>query len=148
MRVVLQRVRKARVTQVDATPPRSASIDQGLVLLAGFCPTDDSSVLRWMADKCSTLRVFEDTSGSMNCSLADVGGALLVVPNFTLYGDARKGRRPSFSGAASPAQAEALFDEFVATLRSNGIPIEAGFFQSHMHVELDNDGPVTLFLER
>ena len=148
MRVVLQRVTRARVSQVDVTPHRVAAIDHGLVLLAGFRATDHSSVLRWMADKCATLRVFEDEAGAMNRCVTEEAGAILVVPNFTLYGDASKGRRPSFTEAAAPTQAQALFDEFVACLVATGVPVQVGFFQTHMRVEIHNDGPVTLFLER
>ena len=148
MRVVLQRVTEARVSQVDISPHRVAAIGQGLVLLAGFQSADDSTVLRWMAEKCAGLRVFEDEAGAMNLALSDVGGAVLVVPNFTLYGDARKGRRPSFTAAAAPELAQALFDEFVTCLAATGVPVQAGFFQTHMQVEIHNDGPITLVLER
>jgi D-tyrosyl-tRNA(Tyr) deacylase len=148
MRVVLQRVSMACVTQVASTPPRSVAIDQGLVLLAGFRAVDDAAVLQWMAQKCATLRVFEDAAGAMNRSVGDVGGAILVVPNFTLYDDAGKGRRPSFTAAAPPAQAQALIEAFVACVQGTGVPVHAGFFQTHMQVALTNDGPVTLFLER
>ena len=148
MRVVLQRVTHARVVQVDVTPQRQAAIARGLVLLAGFRAEDTPATLRWMAAKCASLRVFEDDAGAMNLSVADVGGAILTVPNFTLYGDARKGRRPGFSAAAAPEQAEALFEAFVACLRDTGVSVEAGFFQTHMRVALENDGPVTLLLER
>lgn len=147
MRVVLQRVVGARVRRVDGAS-EEAGIDHGLLLLAGFTPSDTHETLRWMATKCAGLRVFEDETGAMNLAVDDVGGAILVVPNFTLYGDARKGRRPGFSTAAPPEQATRLFDQFVALLRETGVPVHAGFFQTHMRVALENDGPVTLFLER
>jgi D-tyrosyl-tRNA(Tyr) deacylase len=147
MRVVLQRVASARVRRLDGDS-EEAGIDTGLLLLAGFCASDTPDTLRWMAEKCAGLRVFEDGDGAMNRAVDEVGGAILVVPNFTLYGDARKGRRPSFSNAAPPQQAAALFDAFVDLLRGSGVSVQVGFFQSHMRVALENDGPVTLFLER
>jgi len=147
MRVVLQRVVQARVECLDATHA-AAAIDHGLVVLAGFRASDTPETLRWVAEKCAALRVFEDDAGAMNLSVGDVGGSLLVVPNFTLYGDARKGRRPSFTEAAPPEQATALFDAFLECVRATGVPVRHGFFQTHMRVTIHNDGPVTLFLER
>lgn len=158
MRVVVQRVTRAAVRRAEpaaadaseASAPNDATvrgIARGLVLLAGFRATDDAVTLRWMAEKCLALRIFPDADGALNRSVVDCGGALLVVPNFTLYGDARKGRRPSFTRAAPPAQATELFTRFVALLRAGPVPVEAGWFQAHMHVELVNDGPVTLLLE-
>ena len=147
MRVVVQRVSRASVAQVDGALPRRAEIGVGLVVLAGFTGGDTPEILRWMAEKCVHLRVFADDAGAMNRSVLDVGGALLVVPNFTLYGDARKGRRPSFTDAAPPETAERLFAAFAAELRAAGGRVETGFFRDHMHVELVNDGPVTLVIE-
>lgn len=147
MRVVVQRVTRAAVRRLDGEPAE-ARIGSGLVLLAGFTATDDDGVLEWMADKVLGLRVFADAAGAQNRSVEDTGGALLVVPNFTLYADARKGRRPSFSAAAPPDFAAARFDAWVARLRRGPVPVEAGWFQAHMHVELVNDGPVTILLER
>ena len=148
MRVVVQRVVRAAVRRVDVDPAPEERIDGGLLLLAGFRDGDDAAVLRWMAGKCLGLRIFADANGAMNCSVADTGGALLVVPNFTLYGDARKGRRPSFTAAAPPELAAVRFEQFVSLLRQGPCPVGAGFFQTSMQVESINDGPVTLWLER
>ena len=119
-------------------------------MLAGFAPTDTDAQLSWMAEKILGLRVFGDAEGKMNHDLADVGGGVLVVSQFTLYGDASKGRRPSFIGAAQPDVAIPLYERFVALLRekANGIPVETGEFGAMMEVELMNDGPVTLILEK
>jgi len=148
VRVVVQRVAQAVVRRLDPPPAAEARIGRGAVLLAGFRATDDDGTLAWMADKCLGLRIFPDATGALNRALEEVGGALLVVPNFTLYGDARKGRRPSFTEAAPPEVAEAKFDAFVALLRRGPVPVEAGWFQAHMQVDLTNDGPVTILLER
>ena len=148
MRVVVQRVVRAAVRRMDGVAESEAHIDRGLLLLAGFRAGDDAATLAWMADKCIGLRIFADDQGAMNRAVLDVGGALLVVPNFTLYGDARKGRRPSFGAAAPPEIACSLFDAFVAALRRAPVPVATGFFQAAMHVECVNDGPVTLILER
>ena len=124
----------------------------GFVVLAGFAPSDGEDVLGWMADKILGLRVFADAEGKMNLALADVRGAVLVVSQFTLYGDAQKGRRPSFVDAAPPAVAIPLYERFVALLRErgagSGTKVETGEFGAMMDVELVNDGPVTLILER
>ncbi len=144
MRVVVQRVTRASVRVGDD----ERSIERGLALLAGFTAGDDEAVLGWMAEKCLGLRIFADDSGAMNRSVVDCNGALLVVPNFTLYGDARKGRRPSFTSAAPPEEARQLFDRFVEALGRGSVRVEPGWFQEHMQVELVNDGPVTLLLER
>jgi D-aminoacyl-tRNA deacylase len=147
MRVVLQRVSRAAV-RVDGRV--TGSIGVGFVVLAAFAPTDTDATLEWMAEKVLTLRVFGDAAGKMNLALDDVGGALLVVSQFTLYGDARKGRRPSFVDAAPPAIAVPLYERFVALLRerSGGMKVETGAFGAMMEVELVNDGPVTLILEK
>ncbi len=145
MRAVVQRVSRAAV-RVDGETV--GAIGRGFVVLAGFAPTDTEPSLAWMADKLVGLRVFADTEDKMNLALGDVGGAMLVVSQFTLYGDASKGRRPSFIGAAPPEQAEALYDRFVALLRERGVRVETGRFRAMMDVELVNDGPVTLLLER
>lgn len=124
-------------------------IGHGFVLLVGIAPDDDRDTLRWMADKIVGLRLFADADGKMNLSLEDVGGALLVVSQFTLYGDARKGRRPSFVGAAPPDVAIPVYERFVALLRERAPgDVETGEFGAMMEVELVNDGPVTLILER
>jgi len=145
MRVVLQRVSRAAV-RIDGQTV--GEIGRGFVVLAGFAPADGEPTLAWMADKIVGLRLFADADGKMNLPLGEVGGALLVVSQFTLYGDASKGRRPSFVDAAPPAQAEALYDRFVVLLRERQLPVETGRFGAMMDVELVNDGPVTLVLER
>ncbi len=148
MRVVAQRVTRAAVRRQDVHPVEERRIGAGLLLLAGFHASDDEATLRWMATKCLGLRVFPDAAGAMNRAVSECGGALLVVPNVTLYGDASKGRRPGFAAAAPPEIAAAHFERFVALLAAGPVPVQAGWFQAHMHVELVNDGPVTLLLER
>lgn len=123
-------------------------IDTGFLLLVGFTHDDDEARLSWMADKVMGLRVFGDDEGKMNRALPEVGGALLVVSQFTLYGDAEKGRRPSFIDAARPEVAERLYGRFMDMLTERGAPVERGEFGAMMDVELVNDGPVTLWLER
>ena len=144
MRCVVQRVSRAAVRVGGEAV---GSIGRGFVVLAGFAPADSEATLVWMAEKLAGLRVFGDAEGKMNLGIGDVGGAMLVVSQFTLYGDASKGRRPSFVGAAPPEQAEALYERFVALLRGRGVPVETGRFRAMMDVELVNDGPVTLLLE-
>ena len=146
MRVVLQRVSRGEVRIDGATVGR---IGRGYVLLAGFAEGDDEAALEWMADKVIGLRLFPDGDGRMNVDLTEVEGGLLVVSQFTLYGDARKGRRPSFTGAAAPDTAALLYERFVALLRARASGrVETGEFGAMMDVELVNDGPVTLILER
>ena len=146
MRVLLQRVQRAAV-HVDGEAV--GVIDGGLLLLVGFRAGDDPAVMTWMADKVLGLRVFRDDEGRMNRSLVEVGGSLLVVSQFTLYGDARKGRRPSYIDAAPPEQAEALYRAFLTMLRAKtDLPVQEGRFGAMMEVSLVNDGPVTLMLER
>ena len=149
MRVVLQRVSKAQV-RVDGRV--AGAIGAGFVVLAGFAPADTADTLAWMADKVLSLRLFGDDAGKMNRGLDEVGGGVLVVSQFTLYGDTQKGRRPSFIAAAPPAVAIPLYERFVALLveRSKpfGIPVATGEFGAMMEVELVNDGPVTLILEK
>ena len=145
MRVVLQRVSRAAV-RIDGQAV--GAIERGFVVLTGFAPADGESALVWMADKIAGLRLFADGEGKMNLPLGDVGGAVLVISQFTLYGDVSKGRRPSFVGAAPPLEAEQLYDRFVALLRERGLRVETGRFGAMMDVELVNDGPVTLVLER
>jgi D-tyrosyl-tRNA(Tyr) deacylase len=145
MRVVLQRVSRARVTVEGRV---TGEIGRGLLLLVGFTTGDTEEVLAWMADKVVGLRIFPDDEGKMNRSLEDAGGDLLVVSQFTLYGDTRKGRRPSFVDAARPEVAIPLYERFVELLRAAGRPVETGEFGATMDVELVNDGPVTLILER
>ena len=145
MRGVLQRVSRAAV-RIDGQTV--GAIGRGFVVLAGFAPADGEDALAWMADKIAGLRIFADAEGKMNLPLAEVGGAVLVISQFTLYGDAAKGRRPSFMGAAPPLEAEALYDRFVAMLRERSLAVETGRFGAMMDVELVNDGPVTLILEK
>jgi D-tyrosyl-tRNA(Tyr) deacylase len=145
MRVLVQRVSRAEVRVAANVIGR---IDQGFVLLVGFTHSDGDDQLEWMVDKVVGLRVFSDDDGKMNRSIGDVGGAMLVVSQFTLYGDAVKGRRPSFIDAARPEQAIPLYERFVAALRERGVRAETGEFGANMEVELVNDGPVTLWLER
>ena len=145
MRVVLQRVSRAEV-RVDGRV--TGRIDRGFLLLVGFTHTDAEAVLVWMADKIVGLRLFADAEEKMNLALPDVGGALLVVSQFTLYGDAAKGRRPSFIDAARPETAIPLYELFVELLRARVGRVETGEFGAMMDVDLVNDGPVTLLLER
>jgi D-tyrosyl-tRNA(Tyr) deacylase len=145
VRVVVQRVSRAAV-RVDGQSV--GAIGRGFVVLAGFTAGDGEATLRWMAEKVVGLRVFGDAEGKMNLALGDVGGSLLVISQFTLYGDASKGRRPSFIHAAPPDLAEPLYERFVAVLRELGAPVETGRFGAMMEVELVNDGPVTLMIER
>ena len=150
MRVLLQRVARAevRIRDAAAAPRVSGRIDRGYVLLVGFTTTDGEEQVAWMAEKVVGLRLFADAEEKMNLALADVGGAMLVVSQFTLYGDARKGRRPSFIDAARPEIAIPLYDQFVQRLRDAGVHGETGEFGAMMDVELVNDGPVTLWRER
>lgn len=144
MRLVVQRVRRA---SVDVDGVRIAEIERGLLLLVGIAPDDANVNLEKAAGKIVDLRIFEDDEGRMNRSLRDTGGQLLAVSQFTLYGDTRKGRRPSFVGAAPPEIAEPLFDAFVDAIRDQGVHVETGRFGAKMAVELVNDGPVTLLIE-
>ena len=144
MRVLLQRVSRAEVRVDDRITGR---IGRGYLLLVGLTHDDDEGRLVWMADKVTGLRLFADADDKMNLALADVGGAVLVVSQFTLYGDARKGRRPSFIDAARPEIAIPLYERFIALLRERHLHVETGEFGAMMQVELINDGPVTLSLE-
>lgn len=144
MRVVVQRVKHSRVW---VNGEIVAAIGHGLLLYAAFRREDRESDLGWMADKVVSLRIFEDDVGKMNRSIADVGGEILAVSQFTLYGDARRGRRPSFDVAAPANQARVFYDKFVDRIRSKGLIIRAGRFQESMQVESVNDGPVTILLE-
>ena len=145
MRVVLQRVTRGSVAIGGHT---TGSIARGFVLLVGFTHTDTPEQAVWMAEKVAGLRVFSDAEGKMNLALGDVGGGVLVVSQFTLYGDAEKGRRPSFITAARPEQAIPLYEKFIAELKGRGLTVATGEFGADMQVELVNDGPVTLVLER
>jgi D-tyrosyl-tRNA(Tyr) deacylase len=145
MRIVLQRVTRARVAVGERV---TGEIGPGLLLLVGFTEGDGEDALAWMAEKVAGLRIFADDEGKMNRSVQDAGGGLLVVSQFTLYGDARKGRRPSFVEAARPEVAIPLYERFLQMLRAMGLPVQTGEFGAMMQVELVNDGPVTLILER
>jgi D-tyrosyl-tRNA(Tyr) deacylase len=145
MRVLLQRVSEASVTIENRV---AGSIGAGFCLLVGFTHDDTAAGVDWMADKVRGLRLFPDGEGKMNLGLEDVGGAMLVVSQFTLYGDAAKGRRPSFIAAARPETAIPLYERFLAALRGHGLRVESGEFGAMMRVRIVNDGPVTLMLER
>jgi len=144
MRAVLQRVSRARVTVAGKI---TGEIGGGLMILLGVGREDSAAVAASMAEKCANLRIFEDDQGKMNRSLLDVKGSALVVSQFTLYGDARGQRRPSFITAAPPELAKALYEEFCAALRKLGVTVETGIFQAMMSVELVNEGPVTILLD-
>jgi len=145
VRALLQRVSQASVTVNGRVV---GQIGRGFVVLLGMTHADGPAQADWLANKVAGLRVFEDADGKMNASLTDVDGALLVISQFTLYGDARKGRRPSFTAAARPEQAEPLVDYFILRLREHGFSVATGVFGANMDVEIHNDGPVTLMLER
>ena len=145
MRLVIQRVREAQVTVGDQI---TGQIGPGLLVLAGFAPTDTPAALTWMCRKLVQLRVFSDDHGQMNHSVRDTGGQVLVVSQFTLLADARKGNRPSYSGAAPPPVAEPLYQQFVALVAAElGQPVPTGIFGADMQVRLVNDGPVTIVLD-
>ncbi|MCX7668844.1 MAG: D-aminoacyl-tRNA deacylase [Anaerolineae bacterium] len=144
MRAVIQRVSRASVT-VDGR--EVGAIGRGFLVLVGTTHSDTRAEAEWLARKVAGLRLFEDEAGKLNLGLADVGGAVLVVSQFPLYADARKGRRPSFTEAARPEQAEPLINYFVELLRKEGLTVATGQFQAHMKVALVNDGPVTLWLD-
>ena len=144
MRVVLQRVSEA---SVKGDGEVMGSIGRGIVVLLGIGPKDTEKQVDWLAEKIATLRIFPDDAGKMNLSLIDIAGELLIISQFTLYGDCQKGRRPSFIGAAPPAMAETLYEAVLRSCRLLGIKTEAGRFGADMKVSLTNDGPVTLILE-
>lgn len=144
MRAVIQRVSSARVTAEGRV---TGEIANGLAVLLGVGREDTAEAAGYLAEKTANLRIFSDAEGKMNRSLLDVGGAALVVSQFTLYGDARGQRRPGFTRAAPPDEANRLYEEFVRVLRALGVRVETGVFQTHMAVELTNDGPVTILLD-
>jgi len=144
MRALIQRVSEA---QVEVDGETVAAISHGLLALLGVQHEDTMDDVRYLASKLISLRIFEDDDGKMNRDLRDCGGAVLVVSQFTLYADCRKGRRPSFTRAAPPALAESLYEAFVAALKQQGAPVATGRFGAHMRVHLVNDGPVTILLD-
>ena len=144
MRAVVQRVKSASVT-VDGK--RVSEIGAGVLIFLGVAHEDTPTELEYIANKVANLRIFEDAAGKMNCSLLETGGAALVVSQFTLYGDCRKGRRPSFINAARPEVANTLYEEFIAALEKRNVPTQGGTFQAMMDVQLINDGPVTILLD-
>jgi len=144
MRAVIQRVSSAEVRVNDIA---TGSIQAGLLVLLGVHSTDDSKDISWLVDKIIHLRIFDDSTGKMNLSLRDTGGSMLVVSQFTLYGDCQKGRRPSWSQAAPPEPAKELYERFIAAVRQEGIAVQTGQFQAMMQVTLTNDGPVTIILD-
>jgi D-aminoacyl-tRNA deacylase len=144
MRAVLQRVRRAKVTVGDEI---TGEIATGWLLLLGIAPGDTEREVNWLAEKVANLRAFADEARKMNLSVQDVRGGVLVVSQFTLYGDCLKGRRPGFTGAAPPALAEPLYESFVVALKALGLPIATGRFGADMQVELVNDGPVTFVID-
>ena len=145
MRAVLQRVTKASVTVEGEV---IGEIKKGIMVLFGMMESDDDKVIEYMLDKVINMRIFEDSDGKMNLSLLDIEGELLIVPNFTLYGDARKGRRPGYSSGAAPAVASSIFDKLVAHAQTLPVKkVATGQFQADMKVEIINDGPVTILLD-
>lgn len=144
MRAVVQRVTRARVS-IDGQV--AGEIGAGLLILLGVGRLDNPESAGYLAEKIANLRIFSDSAGKMNLSLLDNGGSVLVVSQFTLYGDTRGGRRPSYIEAASPEEANRLYEEFVRSMRALGLAVETGVFQAHMQVELVNDGPVTILLD-
>ncbi|MEW6504492.1 MAG: D-aminoacyl-tRNA deacylase [Chloroflexota bacterium] len=145
MRTVIQRVRRGAVKVENR---QIAEIGKGLVILLGVGPADTTETAQTLARKIAQLRIFEDDQGKMNLSLLDIGGEALVVSQFTLYADARKGNRPSFTDSAPPEIAAPLVDQFANFLRDLGVPVQCGEFGAHMLVEIENDGPVTIWLEK
>ena len=145
MRAVLQRVRRASVLVAGE---QVAEIGPGLVVLLGVGQDDSQVDAQWLAEKTALLRIFEDQDGKSNLSLLDTGGEAIVVSQFTLYADASKGRRPSFIRAAQPDLAEPLVEHFASHLEAQGVKVQEGVFGAHMLVEIQNDGPVTIILER
>jgi D-tyrosyl-tRNA(Tyr) deacylase len=145
MRAVVQRVSQASVSVEGKIV---GAIERGVVILVGVAHGDEEQQAEWLARKIAGLRIFEDSAGRMNAGLLDMEGAALVISQFTLYADARKGRRPGFTDAAPPEVAEPLVAHFAQALRGHGVPVETGAFGAHMLVEIHNDGPVTILLER
>ena len=144
MRAVVQRVKSANVI-IDGKI--HSQIEKGLLVLLGVRPEADRKAMEYMTDKLTNIRIFEDENGKMNRSVRDVEGELLIVPNFTLYGDARKGRRPGFTAAGSPEESKKVFESFIELINKEGVPVKTGVFQADMNVNISNDGPVTILLD-
>ena len=144
MRAVVQRVRRARV---EVGGEVTGAVERGLVAFVGAAAGDGDADLAYVVNKVVSLRVFPDDEGKMKLALGDVGGALLVVSQFTLFGDVRRGNRPSFDGAMEPAEAERMYERFVAEARARGVPVETGRFRAEMTVHVENDGPVTILID-
>jgi len=149
LRAVVQRVAEASVSIKDEMEQlkEKGSIEKGLVVLLGVGKGDRQEDAEYLAEKVSNLRIFPDENDKMNLSVLDVGGEILVISQFTLYGDCRKGRRPDFTLAASPEMAEALYEKFIESVRAKGVKVKSGEFQAHMLIDIHNDGPVTMLLE-
>lgn len=144
MRAIVTRVSRASIT-IDGVP--GASMGKGFVVLLGICQEDTEKEVKYLADRCAKLRVFEDENGKMNRSLADVGGEIMLVSNFTLYGNCASGRRPDFMRAGRPSMSEPLYEAFIAELKALGVPLHTGSFGADMQIDHVNDGPVTLILD-
>jgi D-tyrosyl-tRNA(Tyr) deacylase len=144
MRTVVQRVNRASVSVEGQI---TGQIGQGLLVFLGVGRNDTPKDITILADKITHLRVFEDADGKMNLSVKDIGGGILLISQFTLYGDCRKGRRPDFTAAAPPASANMLYEQMIAALRQNGVPVQTGVFAAHMEIDSLNDGPVTILLD-
>lgn len=144
MRAVIQRVSRASVTVDGAI---TGAIDRGLLVFLGVGKDDTQADINFIADKIVNLRIFEDADGKMNLSVSDIGGAVLLISQFTLFGDCRKGRRPDFTAAGPPDMANQLYEQTIAAIKARGIPVESGIFAAHMDIDTLNDGPVTLILD-
>lgn len=144
MRAVIQRVSRASVRVEDRI---TGSIEKGLLVFVGVGPDDTEADIAWVADKVVNLRLFEDADGKMNRSVTDIGGSVLLISQFTLFGDCRKGRRPDFSAAGDPETARRLYEKTIAAIAEKGVPVQTGIFAAHMHIDSLNDGPVTLILD-
>ncbi len=144
MRALIQRVSSAKVTIKGEI---AGEIGNGLCVFLGVAPEDGEDEVKWMAEKTANLRIFEDGSGKMNLSLLETGGSMLIVSQFTLYGDCRRGRRPSFAGACEPVRANKIYEKFKSEVTRLGVRVESGCFQEYMVVDIRNDGPVTLLVD-
>lgn len=145
MKIIVQRVKKASVEVENVI---TGQIEHGLLLFLGIHASDTEEQIEWLSDKVAKLRIFEDEEGKMNLSVRETGGSILLISQFTLYGDVKKGTRPSFIEAARPEKAIPLYEKMIATLREKGLAVETGIFGADMQVSLVNDGPVTIILEK